>query len=588
MNKKIISFTVLLLFFITSYANKYGIIVINSRYEDPTIEELAYSENVLKIVSNIFEKLNIPEENILKIYGKTKGDNTRNKIIKDIYYFSHKIETQIQEGDTIFFYYSGHGDYGEESGKNNLYIVPEDAIKDLKETYIPLNLIFNLLRRNINNNITIINIFDACYLGKQDIAEIPTFDSWITIGISEKTSDNVLTKNLSDIIDSYLKNPTLHNLTVKDLYKKLNSKIPGITVYPKVAFNIHSKFANGNAQIFINTNLPDWMIKKGYLIYSVDESTWETLPITKMIYLQNLSPGEHLIQLKMIRENIEEKIFKKYFKIKAENSVKLKIKFDADVLAKIKFLDKNGNILNSVKLDVANPAKYYKENDIYIIKSNNFHLNYIIKAYYNGEKLNIILNPEDENFDQFKIITFNVKSNSNGDIAIFNFNDFSSDLLAKINTLKVLSINNFNNLKEKNIKLLVIFNNNWASLYWLDKKEKEEIKEYLENGGKILSFYDSTKDSFLLTNELINYLKSYEEYENGVFSLNDIKIIINSRVYSYIPPIDANILGYYNNKISLFYINRYNGKIFICGINPLYLNEDDLLYIFNTIKNIEN
>ncbi|KLO24235.1 hypothetical protein X275_00695 [Marinitoga sp. 1197] len=590
MNKKTILLILLIGYLINiAYSNKYGIIIINSRYEDPTIEDLNYSKNVLKTMTSIYKKLNIPEENILKIYGSDGEKNTRNKIIKEIYLFSKKIESKIRKNDIIFFYYSGHGDYDIKNGKKTLYIVPEDAIKKIKETFLPLNLLMKFFDFFIKQGANIINIFDACYLGKQDIAEIPTFDQWITIGISEKTSDNILTKTLSDTINEYLKNPEYTKLTINDLYNELDGKIPGITVYPKVLLPIHSKEAKGGAAILIDTNIPIWMIKKGILEYSLDDSSWKKVPITKIIFLNDLSPGEHNIKLRVIRKGIEEKFSNEDFKVTSENNINVKIKIYIEILAKIRFIDKNKNILKNVKIILDENLKYFfdDEDKTFIIKSKNFYKTFLIKAYYKNEILKILIDPGNEKeYNPYLIKKFEITDND-GKIALFNFNNFSSSLLNKmkklVQNIKVSEINSFDNLNK--YSLLIISNDNWSDLYFIESYEKESIINFLNNGGKILSFYDNSADSFLLSNGFIKNIRSFEEYEGGVFQLDNIKFRIHSKTYTYLPSINEEIIAMYNGE-AVMYLNEFgNGKIYICGIKPEFLSDEDFLYLINYVQN---
>lgn len=98
-----------------------------------------------------FEEKDISIEELNPYYKKNVAD-----ILDDI----RKINESAEEGDTIIFYYSGHGD----SKNNNSYLILPDTKKnDLEGTALPLNNVIDILSGNNKLNIILL---DCCHSGQ--------------------------------------------------------------------------------------------------------------------------------------------------------------------------------------------------------------------------------------------------------------------------------------------------------------------------------------------------------------------------------------------------------------------------------------
>ncbi len=144
--------------------NKYALIIGISKYKDPVFDTLRYPRNdVLALGKTIIENLDFPIDRVTVLLDQQATKNNIRNELSRLAEYSHP-------KDIVLIYFSGHGTYGEDKGKEkdekdgtDEYLVPYDAEYGKIYTCI-VDDIFGYLIKNINSN-NIIVFLDSCYSG---------------------------------------------------------------------------------------------------------------------------------------------------------------------------------------------------------------------------------------------------------------------------------------------------------------------------------------------------------------------------------------------------------------------------------------
>jgi uncharacterized caspase-like protein len=136
-------------------SSRWGIIVGIEKYRNVTPARYA-SHDALLMKEYLTKFVGIPEENI---FLKTDDQATKNEIEMLL---QDKIRRLVKEGDTVYFYYAGHGipDVGDQTP----YILPSDGDPDNpKMSCYPLEGLYrDLTELNVKN---IYLFIDSCFSG---------------------------------------------------------------------------------------------------------------------------------------------------------------------------------------------------------------------------------------------------------------------------------------------------------------------------------------------------------------------------------------------------------------------------------------
>ena len=127
-----------------SFASLRAPIVYVSRYRDLTITPLPLAK---KDAMNMKKALSFAEEVVL-VKNPTSGN-----LISEFKAWA----SSAKPGDTLLFYYAGHG----KSDGEKFYFIPYDADPNTEQTWVS----FDELRNQVPNGVNVVWLIDACYSG---------------------------------------------------------------------------------------------------------------------------------------------------------------------------------------------------------------------------------------------------------------------------------------------------------------------------------------------------------------------------------------------------------------------------------------
>ncbi|WP_099192376.1 caspase family protein [Tepidibacter mesophilus] len=136
---------------------RYAIIMSCEEYKDKEYPNISFCHNdAFLIEETLVNYCDYPQENILlEMIGPGYEEGEPEEILEKI---KEKLKDST-EGDTILFYYAGHG-----LVENNeaFLILPDTNPEDLEATALPLRNISKVLKENKRINV---RVFDACHSG---------------------------------------------------------------------------------------------------------------------------------------------------------------------------------------------------------------------------------------------------------------------------------------------------------------------------------------------------------------------------------------------------------------------------------------
>ncbi len=138
----------------STMSNKYAIIVAVEDYHEPTkLSKVHFALNDANGVKNALEKLGYEKDNIQILTNNLATKTSTFEAIK-------KISNYAQKGESILFYYAGHGFYVD--GKNLISCV-DTSLSSLQETCISLQDILAIFNKSKSSQIML--FLDCCHSG---------------------------------------------------------------------------------------------------------------------------------------------------------------------------------------------------------------------------------------------------------------------------------------------------------------------------------------------------------------------------------------------------------------------------------------
>ena len=138
----------------STMSNKYAIIVAIEDYHEHTkLSKVHYALNDANGVKNALEKLGYEKDNIQILNNNLATKTSTFEAIK-------KLSNYTQKGESILFYYAGHGFYVD--GKNLISCV-DTSLSSLKETCISLQDILGIFNKSKSSQIML--FLDCCHSG---------------------------------------------------------------------------------------------------------------------------------------------------------------------------------------------------------------------------------------------------------------------------------------------------------------------------------------------------------------------------------------------------------------------------------------
>ena len=136
---------------------RYAIIIATDEYQNG-ITPTPFCHNDAKLLKDtLIGYCDYAEQDILLELLKPNDEIEPIDILKKI----QGLTSQTQDGDTILFFYAGHGHLGKQDGEAYI-ILPSTNINNLTQTALPLRDISEKMRRNSR---IMIRIFDTCHSG---------------------------------------------------------------------------------------------------------------------------------------------------------------------------------------------------------------------------------------------------------------------------------------------------------------------------------------------------------------------------------------------------------------------------------------
>jgi len=147
--------TVLIIYAALSFSVSKALIIYVSQFDDPSISPLEYSKNDAEAFAEFLKTYEIvPQENIEILPNPTLG--WMKAKVRDFF-------SKANEGDTLIFYYSGHGYYDSKAKKT--YFIPKDTMADyVFDTAFPVEDYLEPLVKSSKAKVYM--FIDACYSGR--------------------------------------------------------------------------------------------------------------------------------------------------------------------------------------------------------------------------------------------------------------------------------------------------------------------------------------------------------------------------------------------------------------------------------------
>jgi len=159
-------------------SNKYLLAISISDYEEAP--DVPFAEHSGELVTQVIgKKFGVPDENIYELTGsKATGTRIRRTL--------NNISERLDEDDTLYFYYSGHG-IPAKTG-DNLYLLPSDGGADFfEDDSLEINEIYNRLGGTKAKKV--VGFVDACFSGRADDDQL-IFDGVAAIKVVRKQEVN--------------------------------------------------------------------------------------------------------------------------------------------------------------------------------------------------------------------------------------------------------------------------------------------------------------------------------------------------------------------------------------------------------------
>jgi len=129
-----------------SFSALRALVAYVSSYDDDTVLPLPLAQKDAMNIKNTLSK--IPDAQVLSLENPTYGE-----LVSSF----KKWARSAKEGDTLIFYYAGHGI----SKEGQFYFIPSDADPEDEFTWIP----FSRLRKYVPSDSQMVWLIDACYSG---------------------------------------------------------------------------------------------------------------------------------------------------------------------------------------------------------------------------------------------------------------------------------------------------------------------------------------------------------------------------------------------------------------------------------------
>lgn len=161
---------------------------------------------------------------------------------KDILEKISELVKDSEAGDTVLFYYAGHGDYVQ---SDSYLVLPHTKRENIKQTAIPLRDISSILRQNQRLNV---RIFDCCHSGqdvRSSVEEKINTDDFTNDIINNNNNGWVTFASCGERENSYLDTALEHGVFTYFLVQAIEEYREGEDIIPEILkVNVCNKVAD--------------------------------------------------------------------------------------------------------------------------------------------------------------------------------------------------------------------------------------------------------------------------------------------------------------------------------------------------------